>query len=49
MIALLKEYLAFLKEEKKLWMLLIVVALLAISFLVTLTSSAVAPFIYTLF
>ena len=45
MFALLKEYLAFLREEKKLWMAVIVVALLAISFLVAFTSSAVAPFI----
>lgn len=49
MLSLIKEYLEFLKEEKKSWMLVLVVILLAVGVLVTVTSSAVAPFIYALF
>lgn len=49
MITLLKEYWQFLKEERKQWMLLIVLILLLVGLLVTFTSSAVAPFIYALF
>ncbi len=49
MFSLLKEYWEFLREEKKSWMLLIVAMLLVIGVLVTVSSSAVAPFIYALF
>ncbi len=49
MISLLKEYWQFLREEKKRWMLVIVVILLIVGVLVTVTSSAIAPFIYALF
>lgn len=49
MIGLIKEYWEFLREEKKTWMVLIIVALLIVGALVTFTSSAVAPFIYALF
>jgi len=49
MFSFIKEYWEFLKEEKKTWMLLVVVALLVVGLLVTFTSSAVAPFIYALF
>jgi hypothetical protein len=49
MLSLLKEYWQFLKDEKKGWMLVLVIVLLAIGFLVTATSSAIAPFIYALF
>jgi len=49
MLSLLGEYWQFLKQEKKRWMLALVVVLLLVGVLVTLTSSAVAPFIYALF
>lgn len=49
MLSFLKEYLEFLRREKKTWMLLIILVLLAVGGLVTFTSSAVAPFIYALF
>ncbi len=49
MLSLIKEYWEFLKEEKKRWMLGIVVILLLVGLLVTLTASPVAPFIYALF
>jgi hypothetical protein len=48
-ISLLKEYLEFLREERKTWMLVIVALLLLVGVLVTVTSSAIAPFIYALF
>jgi len=46
--ALLKEFWEFLREDKKLWLLPIVVILVLIGMLLT-SGSAVAPFIYTLF
>lgn len=47
---LLKELTAFLRARKKFWMLPIVVMLLALGALIVLSeSSAIAPFIYTLF
>ena len=49
MISLLKEYWQFLKTEKKQWMIVLVVILVLVGVLVTVTSSAVAPFIYALF
>ena len=45
----LREYLYVLRTYKKLWMLPIILALLAFGLLMTLSSSGVAPFIYTLF
>lgn len=45
----LSEYLYVLKTYKKLWMLPIILVLLAFGLLMTLSSSGVAPFIYTLF
>ncbi len=47
---LLKEMWAFLKVRKKFWLLPIVIILLLLGVLIVFTeSSAVAPFIYTLF
>ena len=48
MFALLKEFWEFLKEDKKLWLLPLVVILVLVGLLLT-TGSTVAPFIYTLF
>ena len=48
MLSLLKEFWEFLREEKKLWLLPIVVILVLIGVLVT-SSSTLAPFIYALF
>jgi len=49
-LSILVEYLQFLKREKKLWLIPIVFLLFILGFLVVvLESSAVAPFIYTLF
>ncbi len=45
----LREYLYVLRTYKKLWMVPIILVLLAFSLLMTLSSSGVAPFIYTLF
>jgi hypothetical protein len=49
MLSLLREYWQFLKQEKKRWMFALVLVLLLVGLLVTATSSALAPFIYTLF
>ena len=47
---LLKELVAFLRVRKKFWLLPIVVLLMALGALIILgESSAIAPFIYTLF
>jgi len=49
-MSFLKEFVAFLRQRKKYWLLpLIVVALLVGALLVVAQSSAIAPFIYTLF
>lgn len=49
-IALIKEFWDFLKTRKRFWLMPIIVVLLLLSALIVLTeSSAVAPFIYTLF
>ena len=45
----LREYIYVLRTYKKLWMLPIILVLLAFGLLMTLSSSGVAPFIYTLF
>ena len=45
----LGEFWEFLKYSKKWWMLPILVMLLLFGVLVTLSGTAVAPFIYTLF
>ena len=43
------EFLSFLRENKKWWLLPIVLAVLLVGVLVILSGSAAAPFIYTLF
>jgi hypothetical protein len=47
--SILREFIGFLRENKKWWLLPLVVALLALGGLVFLGGTAVAPFIYTLF
>lgn len=50
MLSILKEFWAFLKERKKFWLLPIVIVLLLLGLVIVLTaSSALAPFIYTVF
>lgn len=50
MISLLQEFWLFLRQNKKLWLLpIIVVMLLLGALLVFAQGSALAPFIYTLF
>ncbi|MBI4060855.1 MAG: hypothetical protein HY403_05435 [Elusimicrobia bacterium] len=46
---LILEFYAFLKENKKWWLLPMILVLLALGALVILGSTAAAPFIYTLF
>lgn len=49
-LAILKEFWDFLKVRKKWWLTPIILMLLLLGFLIFFTqSSAVAPFIYTLF
>lgn len=43
------EFLAFLRETKKWWMLPILVVMLGLGALALLSDSPIAPFIYTLF
>ena len=46
----IKEFWAFLKERKKFWLLPIVLVLLILGFVIVISaSSALAPFIYTIF
>jgi hypothetical protein len=44
-----REFVDFLKHNKKWWLIPIVLVLLLVGALVVLSSSAAAPFIYTLF
>ena len=49
-LSILKEFWDFLKVRKKWWLTPIILVLLLLGFLIIVTqSSAVAPFIYTLF
>jgi len=49
-LSIIKEFWAFLKVRKKWWLLPIIILLLLLGALIVFTeSSAVAPFIYTLF
>jgi uncharacterized membrane protein YjdF len=49
-MSFLKEFFAFLKENKKLWLIPLLVVLLGVGgLLVVAKSSALAPLIYTLF
>jgi hypothetical protein len=46
----IKEFWDFLKERKKFWLLPIVLVLLILGFVIVISaSSALAPFIYTIF
>ncbi len=47
--SLVSEFTDFLKENKKWWLLPIIVSVLGLGVLVMLGGSAAAPFIYTLF
>ena len=47
--SIVKEFLLFLKYNKKWWLLPILITLLLLGLLVILSSSAIAPFIYPLF
>ena len=47
---IIAEYFEFLRENKKWWLMPIVIALLLLGLLIVLTKgSALAPFIYTIF
>lgn len=46
---LLSEFLGFLKQNKKFWLLPLILVMLALAALLILSSTAAAPFIYTLF
>ena len=49
-LRIISEYLSFLKENKKWWLTPIIVMLLLLGLLIVFSqSSALAPFIYTLF
>ena len=47
--SLVAEFWAFLKQNKKWWLLPIVIVMLMLGVLIFLSSTAAAPFIYTLF
>ena len=47
--SLLREFWDFLRENKKWWLLPILIVLLLFGLLITLSGTGVAPFIYTLF
>lgn len=46
---LLSEFMGFLGQTKKFWLLPLVLVMLALAALLVLSSTAAAPFIYTLF
>jgi len=48
-MSLVREFLVFLGENKKYWLLPIILVLLALGLLIILGGSSAAPFIYTLF
>jgi hypothetical protein len=45
----LREYWEWLRDNRKWWLTPIIITLLLVGFLVVLSATAVAPFIYTLF
>ena len=47
--SLLSEFWGFLKQSKKWWLLPIVIVMLLLGVMIFLSSTAAAPFIYTLF
>ena len=46
---ILREFWGFMKQNKKWWLLPLIVALLVFGLLVVLSGTGLAPFIYTLF
>lgn len=46
---LLSEFMGFLQQSKKYWLLPLILVMLALAALLILSSTAAAPFIYTLF
>lgn len=48
-IGLLSEFWEFLKDNKKFWLIPIIIILLAFGVVIVLGGSSAAPFIYTLF
>jgi hypothetical protein len=46
---LLSEFMGFLKQNRKFWLLPLILVMLALAALLILSSSFAAPFIYTLF
>ncbi|MCB1232457.1 MAG: hypothetical protein KDN19_19570 [Verrucomicrobiae bacterium] len=46
---LFSEFLGFLKQNRKFWLLPLILVMLALAALLVLSSTAAAPFIYTLF
>ena len=48
-LSLVKEFLLFLRENKKYWLMPIILVLLLLGALIILGGSSYAPFIYTLF
>ena len=48
-VGLVREFVAMMKENRKYWLIPLLIALLAFGVLVVLSSTAAAPFIYTLF
>jgi hypothetical protein len=46
---IIREFIAFLRENKKFWLIPLLLAFLAIGALLILGGTAAAPFIYTLF
>ena len=50
MLSFIKEFIDFIRERKKYWLLPIIIVLALFGFLIVLSQgSAVAPFIYTIF
>ena len=47
--SLVSEFMAFLKQNKKFWLLPLILVMLLLAALLVLSSTAAAPFIYTLF
>ncbi len=47
--SLASEFLGFLKQNRKFWLLPLILVMLALAGLLILSSTAAAPFIYTLF
>ena len=48
-VGLISEFIGFLKQNKKFWLLPIITVMLLLTALLVLSSTAAAPFIYTLF